>query len=272
MAGFLCMRIFYIVVFFLSTNAVAKEPAHKLELGVALGGQWLNDYRGSKESQVNLLPFPFATYQGNIFKVDDEDGARGEFLRNDHYELNISGDLSLRSDSKDNRRREGMPELKTAFEIGPEFNLNLTGQTLREGWMLRLPVRAALVLENSHIRYIGHTFNPKFTYRNKNAYRGWRLKLDVGALYGSRGVHDYFYSVEEEFVRFEREHYLAKSGFGGWYSKASVYKRYGNWLYRASIRYDNLSAATFVDSPLVETRDYAVLSFGVAWVFHKMSM
>lgn len=236
----------------------------KWEAGVAVGGQALNDYRGSKESQVNAYPVPYLLYRGDFLKAD-RDGVRGEFFSNSRIEFNLSGDSALVGNSEDNELRDGMPELESAFELGPSLNINLTGETFRDGWQLRLPVRGVVTVGESGVHGIGYTFNPRFTYTKRNAWRKWRARFNVGALFATENYHDYYYDVDQAFVTEDRPFYQSSGGFSGSYFKATVSRRSGAYWYGLSLRYDNLADAKFVDSPLVETDHYYSVSFALAW-------
>lgn len=237
----------------------------KIELGAAVGGQVLRDYRGSKETQVQAYPIPFLIYRGDFLKAD-RNGVRGLFFESDRIEFNVSGETSLNGDSEDNELREGMDELDSAFEFGPSFNVNLSGSNFNEGWSLRLPLRAVFTVGDGGLDAIGYNFNPRFTYVEPQIFGGHIGKVSLGALYATNKYHDYYYTVAEEFVTEDRARYEADSGFSGYYFKASLSRRVGNFWYGANIRYDNLSGATFEDSPLVETDDYVAFSFAFAWM------
>ena len=243
-------------------RTIVRVP--KWEAGIAVGGQALNDYRGSKESQVNAYPVPYLLYRGDFLKAD-RDGVRGEFFSNSRIEFNLSGDSALVGDSEDNELREGMPELESAFELGPSLNINLTGKTFRDGWQLRLPVRGVLTVGGTGVHGIGYTFNPRFTYTKQNAWRNWRARLNLGALFATERYHDYYYDVDSAYVTQERPLYQSAGGFSGSYFKASLSRRSGAYWYGVSFRYDNLADAKFVDSPLVETDHYYSISFALAW-------
>lgn len=243
----------------------AAETLPKWELGVGFGGQVLNDYRGSKESQVQAYPFPFLVYRGDFIKAD-RNGLRGEFLSNDRVEVNLSGEMALNGNSDDNELRRGMPELESAFELGPSVNINLSGEDFNHGWQLRLPIRAVFTVGEQGLHFRGYNFNPRFSYTEPNIFAGWRARVSVGALFGSESYHDYYYSVESRYVTDLRAEYVADSGFSGYYFKTSMSQRRGNFWFGLSLRYDNLAGATFEDSPLVETNDYFAMSFAVAWL------
>ncbi len=257
-------RMYVLLLFCLSTN-VAAQQMPRWELGLALAGQALRDYRGSSERQVQAYPIPLLIYRGKILKADRE-GLRGEFLANNRIEFNLSGETALNGGSGDNELREGMPQLESAFELGPSININLTGDDFRSGWQLRLPLRAVVTAGDSGVHHRGYTFNPRFTYTEPNIFNHWRWRINVGLLYGSNRYHDYYYTVAEEFVTETRPRYEAEGGFSGYYFKTSLSRRTRKFWYGVSLRYDNLSDATFEDSPLVETRNYFALSFIFAWM------
>lgn len=254
-----------VIFSFLFSGTAWAEPLPRWEFGVALGGQVLNDYRGSKENQLQVYPIPFLVYRGDFLKAD-RNGVRGEFLANDKIELNLSGETSLNGQSADNELREGMPELESAFELGPSININLTGENFSNGWQLRLPLRVVVTAGESGVHHRGYNFNPRFTYTKPDLFGDWRGKFNIGALYGSESYHDYYYTVADRFVTEDRVRYQAEAGFSGYYFKSSISRRKGDFWYGLSVRYDNLSGASFEDSPLVETKDYYAISFAIAWI------
>ncbi len=253
--------LFFLVCGNVQANEEKKLPT--IELGVGFGGQVLNDYRGSKESQTRVLPLPFVIYRGNFLKAD-RGGVRTELFSTDRFELNISAAVALNGGSGDNELRQGMPELGSMFEIGPSLNVNLSGEDFKQGWVLRFPVRVAYSAGGDGDGPQGYLFNPKLTYIKPNFYGGWKARVNFAGLYGSEKFHDYYYTIDSPFVTEERPYYKAKSGFSGIYGKIALTKRSNKWSYGFSLRYDYLKGATFADSPLVETDQYYALSFGIA--------
>lgn len=244
----------------------ASVPS-KLSLGLGLAGQYINDYRGSKETQFEALPVPYIKYNSKYLKIDRQ-GARGRLFFNNWLEFNISADLALSGDSEDNRLRQGMPELETAVQVGPSLDINLSGGDLNEGWALRVPLRSVITVSSEGIGGIGYTFSPKLTYRFQIRNK-WRLKTDVGVLYGSRRFHAYYYSVAPIDATLARPEYVADAGFSGVFSKATAIRSHGDWLYGASLRYDNLQGAVFLDSPLVETKHHWAFTFVVVKTLYR---
>lgn len=261
------MPYLLLLLFFLSSVSYAQGKS-KIELGVISGGQYLADYRGSKETQARALIAPFFIYRGDVFKVD-RDGLRGEVFQSRRIELNVSAEAALSGGNEDNERRQGMPVLDSALEFGPSLNVNLSGVDFREGWSLRLPVRSVFTVGGHGFEYIGYVFNPKFTYVNPNLFDSWRASFNIGASYGSNKYHDYYYRVERIFETAERMSYEADNGYSGTYVKAGISRRKNDFWYGISLRYDNLNGATFEDSPLVETRDYFSVTVGFGWFLWK---
>lgn len=243
----------------------SAEKLPKWELGAGVGSQLLADYRGSEYYRAYLLPIPYLTYRGEFLRADDE-GVRGLFYKNDHFELNVSADAALNGDSEDNPLRRGMPELDSAFEIGPSANFNLTGQDFSEGWSLRFPVRAVFTTDFTRIDHIGYLANPKLTYESLD-WNGWDGTFNLGALYGSSDYHDYYYSVAPEYALPSRPRFSAAGGYSGSYVKLGASKRSGRLWFGAYLRYDYLDGAAFESSPLVETDHFVTVGLGVSWVF-----
>ncbi len=249
---------------------ITSIPAHAQEeplweLGAGIGTQALAHYRGSEQYQAQFLPIPYLVYRGEFLRADD-DGVRGLFYESENFELNISADAALNGDSENNTLRQGMPELDSAFEVGPSANFNLTGKDFSEGWSLRVPLRAVFVTDFTSIEHIGYLANPKFTYESLD-WNGWDGSLDLGIVYGSDGYHDYYYNVDHAYANEARPFYDAQSGYSGSYFKFGVSKREGRLWYGAYLRYDYLDGATFDDSPLVETDHFVTVGLGISWVF-----
>ena len=279
MRAFLCVKnmkysvFFLLAASFIATNVIYAEEdnAPKLEVGVLVAGQYLSEYRGSRAEDFRVLPLPFLYYRGDFLKVD-RNGARAEFFANDHIEFKLSGEASLNGGGNDTDAREGMPELDSAFELGPSFNINLTGDGFATGLELNFPLRAVVTFDGLDLTHRGYTFNPKFTYKFPSFGDNWVTKLQVGALFGSKEYHEFYYDVGSQFVTPERPLYESEEGFSGQYYKLSLRRRTSSFFYGISLRYDNLDDAVIEDSPLIETRNYFSVSFAFAYIFWTPSI
>lgn len=238
------------------------ESDPKMEFGLVLVAQAAADYRGSEHYRPYLLPLPYFLYQGPVFKAD-RDGVRGDFWSGKRLQFNLSVDGSLNGNSDDNEARRGMPELESALEVGPSLNIRLTGDNFQEGWSLRLPVRAVVTLARDGLDHIGYVFGPRVSWRQPDAYAGWRTSFTAGALFADRDYHAYFYDVAQPYVTPERPFYRADSGYSGSFVRFTLYKPWHKWRFGVSLRYDYLEGAEFMDSPLVEVEHYSSISFGL---------
>jgi outer membrane scaffolding protein for murein synthesis (MipA/OmpV family) len=249
----------------LAISVAAAEQKPKWELGAGVTTISLADYRGSREYSSISLPFPYLEYRGQFLRADREEGVRGRLFENTQLELNISGAFSPTVDTDDNPLREGMPALDPTFEIGAALDVNLSGASLKEGWLIRLPVRAVYAVADRRIEHIGWLAHPHLAYRHR--YEKWSLRAYAGPLLADNAYHDYYYRVAPEYVRAWRNEYNPGGGYSGLASGISVTRRWGRLWAGAFIRYDNLAGARFETSPLVETRHYFAAGIGAAWVF-----
>ncbi|MDM3869839.1 MipA/OmpV family protein [Porticoccus sp. W117] len=254
---------------FLVVAEDAKNAKPEWELGIGIGGQALPAYRGSDEYQLRLAPFPLVNYNGDFLKADDE-GIRGEFFADNRFELNVSAELSLAQDDDDDTLRRGMPELLPTFELGPDLVVNLSGDTVREGWALHLPVRTVVASDFSEIDYIGWVANPHIAFRQKGYIGNWDVVAQAGLLYGSERYHDYFYEVAPAFETADRQRFNASSGYSGSVFRVGLRQRVDRLWMGGSLRFDYLGGATFEDSPLVESTSSVTLTFGIGWYLSKI--
>ncbi len=261
-----CITKIFFMVSVLLSHAALSEPLPKWEIGLGLGGLTLANYRGSREYQSRALPIPFLIYRGDFLKAD-RGGVRGVFFSSDQRELNISLNASLTGTSDDSPLRNGMPELDPTFEIGPAYDINLSGSDLKQGWLFRLPARAVFAFNEESLRQIGWLLNPTIAYRSNASGTQWRLRYSTGIYIGDRDYHDFYYTVAPRFATATRPAFEADPGYSGLSTQINISKRTGNIWYGAYLRYDNLSGTAFENSPLVETDHYFAAGVGISWIF-----
>jgi outer membrane scaffolding protein for murein synthesis (MipA/OmpV family) len=237
------------------------------ELGVGLSALSFPDYRGSDESGLYAMPFPYLVYRGDFLKAD-RNGIRGTFFDSDRVEFNVSFGASLPVSSDDNVARRGMPDLKPTVEIGPSLDLNLWRTPDRRYKLdLRLPVRTAITLHGG-MRDIGWVFSPRFNLdiTDVPGMPGWNLGVLAGPMYGSKRNHEYSYSVDSAYATAARPAYDAKAGYAGSQFLLALSKRYPKYWVGAFARWDTLDGAAFAASPLVKSDHYFAAGIGIAWV------
>lgn len=250
----------------------AAEDKPLWEFGLGAGSLSFPAYRGSDQRSNFLLPVPYVIYRGDVLKADRR-GLRGELFDSDRVEFSISAALSPPVSSDQIDARAGMPSLKASAEIGPQLDLTLWRSPDRERQLrLLLPLRAAFTLEGSP-RDIGWVAHPKINLdiNDLPGLGGWRLGLLAGPLYGDRRQHAYYYNVDAPYATASRPAYSAGGGYAGMQYLAALSRRYRDFWVGAFIRYDNLSGASFADSPLVRSKGYLAGGLAFSWIFAESS-
>lgn len=242
------------------------------EAGLGLGGITLPHYRGS-DARANLLfPVPYFVYRGEHLRAD-RNGVRGKLFDSDRIEINVSLGISLPVESSEDAARRGMPDLKTAVEIGPSLAVTLWRSAEdRTRLDLRLPVRLAVTVESSP-KAIGWIFSPNLhlDVANVGGLPGWNLGLTAGPLFSTARYNQYFYSVEEQFATAARPAYTAQGGYSGSMALASLSRRFRQVWFGAFVRYDRLDGARFESSPLVRQKDAFAAGLALSWIFGQSS-
>lgn len=234
------------------------------EIGAGVGALSIPDYRGADERTSYLLPLPYITYRGEAFRVDRE-GVQGMLFSSERLRLKLSVAAAPPAKSGDNGR-EGMPDLDPAFEIGPALEIRLAENDARDTALtLNFPLRAVFVTDLRDIDGIGWVFSPYLEYETRIG-AGWSLDVSLGPMLAGEAYHDDYYEVRPAFATPQRPVYDADGGYSGSRVTVSLSKRFERFWIGAFARYDNLSGATFADSPLVRTDHSFMAGIGVAWI------
>jgi outer membrane scaffolding protein for murein synthesis (MipA/OmpV family) len=253
-----------------STHISRAEELPLWEVGLGFAGLSLPDYRGSNQQRFYALPMPYLVYRGDFLRLDGNE-LSGLLFHTERVRLNISADASMPVNSTRNTARIGMPDLDPTFQIGPAIEVCLFKDTNSERVVqFRLPVRAVIATDLSRWNAIGFVASPQLTFdlRNIGPGGGWNLGLAVGPLFATEPYHDYYYEVSPRFaVPGFRPAYDAQAGYSGSLLILSATKRFSHVWFGAFARYDELSGATFENSPLMRTDHSFMAGFGFAWVF-----
>ena len=241
------------------------------EVGVGVGNLNSSHYRGAETRANVTLPIPFAVYRGERLKAD-RGGLRGKFFASGKMNLTLSGSFGIPVKSEDTNTRLGMPDLDPLVEIGPSLNVNLwkTKDTNHVLW-LKMPVRLAFSVGDPLMKYHGFNFAPFIQIFNRYPKRSteWRLKMSLGPIFGDGRYNNYYYEVDAQYATPEREEYHASSNYNESRATLSIARNSKHLFFGIFARYDNLSSATFVDSPMVETKDSLIYGLAIAWVFGR---
>lgn len=244
------------------------------EAGIGFGAIHAPHYRGSKASKDYALPVPYLIYRGERLSADRE-GFRGKLFESERLNLNMSIAANVPVPSETGGAREGMPGLDPVLEFGPSLNIKLWRNQRKDAiFWLKVPLRAALSVGDPILDYQGLVFSPYLQIAKTLHFQTtrWRFKFSTGPIFASQRYHDYFYKVESNYVTDNRGRYNATGGYSGSRFTFTLSRNSKRFYIGSFARYDNLSGATFENSPLVETNDYLVFGVFFAWVFANSSI
>lgn len=256
----------------LAAGVASAEDKPLWEVGLGAAALSFPAYRGSDETNNFLMPVPHFTYNGEFFKADRH-GIRGSLFNSDRVDLTVSLALSPPVPSDDIKVRAGMPDLEATFEIGPQLDLTFWRSENRARFVkLLLPLRAAVTVENSP-QGIGWVFHPKLNMdiTDLPGLPGWNLGMLAGPLWGDKRQHAYYYSVAPRHATGWRPAYEADAGYAGMQYLVAFSKRFPKYWVGSFVRYDNLSGATFENSPLVRQKDYFAAGIAITWILGESS-
>lgn len=259
MKGF--YRLFSALLGLTFTQLCYAEELPLWEFGFGAGGLHLPYYSGTKDTRIFAFPVPLIVYRGDVFKSDDE-GIRAQLSKTQRYKLDISLDFNPAVDSDEVELRQGLPDVDNLLQIGPSLEVTLSKRK-QDALFLRLPVRSNLAIGGNSINQAGYTFSPNIAYIRhlSSGNTPWRTGLSVGPQFGDSDFHAIYYGVEQEFATTNRPEYNAGGGYSGARALLTLTSKSRKRLLAMFLRYDNISGATFDDSPLVETNHNVTFGF-----------
>lgn len=257
----------------MSTALYAEENRQtelpKWELGVGVGAISLPHYRGADQSQEYISPVPYVRYNGKRLKIDREGGSF-YFYKGENVHLDVSLAFAFPLDSNDNRTRAGMNDLDSVIEIGPRILVDLL-KSNDKNLRLRfaLPLRTAYATDFNQTENIGLVLSPYLEVRYVTS--AWETEVAIGPMWANERYHDYYYEVGQQDVTATRAAYNAKAGYSGSRLTLTTSKRVGELYFGVFARYDDLTGASFIDSPLVKKENSLMLGFALSWVFKSVN-
>lgn len=255
-------------ILLLATGGVRAEDLPLWEAGAGVAVVDFPNYRGADDRKIYALPIPYVIYRGDFLQVDRQ-RVRGLLVQRDRFELDMSvnGSIPVRAD--DTGARSGMPDLDPTLELGPSANFKLLRGS-NYALELRVPVRAVIASDFRKVRDEGILAQPNLNL-DVTLPDGWRLGLLAGPLFANKRYHQYFYGVDPQYATPERRAYEAHGGYSGAQALTAVSKRFERFWFGAFVKYDELSRASFEDSPLVRRKHGWAAGVGMAWVFARSS-
>ncbi len=254
-----------------SADAQQTERRPLLEAGILGGGGWVPDYPAAGQNHFRALPAPYLIYRGELLRSSDR-GVRGRLYRSGDLEFSFSFSGAFAARSRENRAREGMPNLGYLGEVGPALRwVAWRGDGGRHRITLELPVRAVFSTNLSDISFRGFTAAPEVAFEHVGLFHpAARTRVGVGPVFTSGLLSDYFYRVEERYVRPGRPGYDASGGYLGTRLTFS-YRR--PVTERISVsgggRVENFTGAANADSPLYRREWNVTLVGGVSFSLYR---
>lgn len=188
----------------------------KWEIGLAGGAGWSHHYPGADQGGGAALVLPYLIYRTERLRIGEGGLASGRLFESERIELTASIEGSLPASSDDNRAREGMPDLDTLIEVGPQLVLTLKEREDIDSLSLRLPLRAVLSTDFSNLKYRGLLFQPRLSYSRDVLFgTGASGSVSVGPIFAADKLMDYFYDVPARFATPTRPAFEARSGYMG---------------------------------------------------------
>lgn len=243
------------------------EMKPQWEIGAGFAAIDFPIYRGASEHRSYLLPVPYFIYRGDVVQINRE-RIRGLIFRKDRVEMDVSVNGSVPANSNDSIARRGMPNLDPTFEIGPSLNTHLYySEDKKTTFDIRMPLRTVVASNFKRFKHVGWLFQPQLNFDVRDiSGNGWNLGVVGGLIYSDRNYHSYFYDVAPQFATATRPAYTANGGYSGTQFILALNKRYPEHWVGGFMKWDDLSGATFVNSPLVTSKQYFTVGFAVTWM------
>jgi len=264
------LRLFLLFLFITysghsSAKKAEKDALPQWEAGLWVGGLSVPDYRGSSETRAYILPLPYFIYRSERLQVNRR-GVKGLLYQSENVHINMGGQLNLPVDSDKNAARAGMADLDAALSVGPTLHYKVYQKTSYK-LSFRFPVQTVFSTDIRHIKYRGFTFNPSVFLSRKKAQ--WNSHISLAFLFSTRPYNEYYYNVSENDARPNRARYQAKSGYGGISLTLITQRKFKKYSIGGFARYENLSGATYKESPLVTKVDNVTVGLYITYQLAK---
>ncbi|HEY5801257.1 MAG TPA: MipA/OmpV family protein [Burkholderiaceae bacterium] len=232
------------------------------EVGVIGGAVSTPAYPGAGVRNARAMALPYLIYRGKVVR-SEQGGVDARLFHNDSVELNIGAAASLPADSDDVAIRRGMPDLGTLLEFGPQLKIKLAQPAPGSSLRLDAPLRAVIEVRGGW-RNQGAVFEPRLVYDVRR--KGWSFSANLGLLYGSTKLNQYFYGVAPQYATAFRPaydaqsgHMLTRLGLSATYDLTDAARLY------VFSRYDSYAGAANRASRLFERGQGVSAGLAVAW-------
>jgi outer membrane protein len=254
--------------------AAPAEPGERnlplWEAGVAAAVFSTPAYPGASDRSNRFLPVPFILYRGRILRAD-QDGVGARLVDNDRVEFDVGFAGALPAHSRDVDARRGMPDLGTLLEFGPRVKVKFAD--LGEAGRLRfeLPLRAVIEARGG-LHHQGWTTEPRLVWERAFERGLYTMSAQIGAVFGDRRIHGYFYDVAPRYATPDRPAYRADAGLVLVRTGLSGSFRLNPDLRAFTFaRLDSYAGSANRDSPLFRKNTGVSVGGGFAWTLARSS-
>jgi outer membrane protein len=238
------------------------------EMGLFGGAASTPAYPGADVRSARALVLPVLIYRGKVLRAD-RSGVSARLLNTERLEFDLGFALSLPARSDDVSARAGMPDLNSLLEFGPRLKVHLYEPTPSSRVRLELPLRAPFELGNGFQRQ-GLVFEPRLVLEASDKDERWQADANVGAVFGSARLNQYFYEVAPQYANATRPAYQATGGLMMTRLGVSLSHRMTpDWRVFGFTRYDNYTHAANRDSPLFRKNSGLSVGVGFTWTAYR---
>ncbi|KPF88040.1 hypothetical protein IP70_00715 [alpha proteobacterium AAP38] len=246
------------------------QTAPLWEASILAAGGYVAHYPAASEGQFKALPVPFLIYRGDNLRIGDNGFIRArQEMADGRFELDIGLDGSFDVDSKDNKARQGMPDLDLLIEAGPKATWHFMPKHADVQVDLGVEVRAVIATRLIGFDYEGISVNPELSWSDRSL-GGTKLRgyASIGPVFGFDGVNDYFYGVDAAYATASRRAYKADDGYIGTKTTLGVaYPINDRLLVFGAAQVGYYGGSANEDSPLFRDKTNVSVGAGVRWSF-----
>lgn len=247
-------------------SSITAADDTQWEVGLGLGVLDIPFYPGARQSKTYVVPIPHVFIRSENLEIDN--GLQATFLKTPRVRLDLSADFGVPVNSRDSLVRQGMPDLDLVIQLGPTMEITLAGGRFKPSHTrLELPVRAAIATDIQSAEHVGWIFEPRLSFETRRPHKtGFAYLVSAGLRFATEQYHDYYYAVDPAFATATRPAFEPDGGYSGFFIDAIANWREDDLIYFVFMRYQNLNGAHFVDSPLIEQRNYLFIGAGLTWI------
>lgn len=232
----------FLLLFSLYCQAEESKPLW--EYGFGLAHLRFEQYPSSDQYTSLTAPFPTFQYRGEVFRADDQEGARAFLVKQDFYSLEFTGGGTPPVKSDDNEARRGMNNIPFIILLGPQLVFKIF-----PGLEFKLSALQATSTNFQMTRFAGQVYETKLDYRyHLESKNSGRLLLTLSN--ASREFLSHFYEVESHQAAANRPLYATKAGYFS--TELTYFHTFesGKVTYYAGATLNNYSNSVNRESPL----------------------